>query len=276
NRPVPRQPVRAAHLVRGGVPGHPAHHQAAGRARRAQLGGAVRAPGPRPGAGDRPDRFRQDHDAGIDARPGEPQPGVAHRDDRGPDRVPAPAQAQPGQPAGGRHRHRVLPAGAQARAAPGPGHHPGRRASRPGDHRDRPDGGGDRSPGAGDPAHAERHPDDRPDHRHLPPAPAVADPRPAGRRSAGGGDAGPGATGRRPGTGGGLRDPHRHAGHPQPHPGGQVAPDPVVHAGRRQRGHARLRSAPGRTGPRGPRVAAPGPRGLPLAGRTQATDRTGV
>ena len=86
-----------------------------------------------------------------------------------------------------------LRAGAQARAAPGPGHHPGRRAARPGDHRDRADRRGDRSPGAGHPAHAERHPDHRPRHRHLPAAPAAADPRPARGQPAGRGHPGPGA-----------------------------------------------------------------------------------
>ena len=60
-----------------------------------------------------------------------------HRHDRGPDRVPAPAQAVPGQPARGRRRHRRLRRGAQARAAAGPRHHPGRRAARPRDGVDR-------------------------------------------------------------------------------------------------------------------------------------------
>ncbi len=106
----------------------------------------------------------------------------AHHHHRGPDRVPAPAQAQRGEPARGGRGHRVVRHRAQARAAAGPGHHPGRRAARPGDHVDRADRGRDRSPGAGDPAHAERRADHRPRHRHLPAAPAAADPRPAGGR----------------------------------------------------------------------------------------------
>ena len=46
---------------------------------------------------------------------------------------PARSQALPGQSARSRHRHVVIRSGAQARAAAGPGHHPGRRDARLGD-----------------------------------------------------------------------------------------------------------------------------------------------
>ena len=57
---------------------------------------------------------------------------------------------------------------AQARAAPGPRHHPGRRDARPGDDLGGPDRRRDRPPRLRDPAHAGRRADDRPHHRRLP------------------------------------------------------------------------------------------------------------
>ena len=61
-------------------------------------------PAPWPRAGDRPDRFGQDHHPRLAARPRQPHPLGPHRHHRGPDRVPARAQAVPGQPARGRSR----------------------------------------------------------------------------------------------------------------------------------------------------------------------------
>ena len=92
--------------------------------------------------------------------------------------------------------------GAQARAAPGPRHHPGRRAARPGDH--------SIALTAAETGHlvlatlhtqsAAQTIDRR--HRHLPAAPAAADPRPAVDRAAGRGHPGAGAARRRQGPDG--------------------------------------------------------------------------
>ncbi len=57
---------------------------------------------------------------------------------------------------------------AQARAAPGPGHHPGRRDARPGDHLRGADRRRDRPPGVRHAAHPGRRADDRPHHRRVP------------------------------------------------------------------------------------------------------------
>ena len=73
----------------------------------------------------RPVRASRRRSPSLD-RPGQPHPARPHHDRRGPDRVPAPAQAVPGQPARGRRGHALLRQRAQARAAPGPRHHPGR------------------------------------------------------------------------------------------------------------------------------------------------------
>ena len=61
----------------------------------------------------------------------------------------------PGQPARGRRGHPRLPGRAQARAAPGPRHHPGRRDARPRDDLGRADRRRDRPPGLRHPAHAD-------------------------------------------------------------------------------------------------------------------------
>ena len=65
---------------------------------------------------------------GQPGRPGEPRAVRPHHDRGGPDRVPPRPQAVPGQPARGRRGHQVLRQRPQARPAPGPRHHPGRRA----------------------------------------------------------------------------------------------------------------------------------------------------
>ena len=166
--PVPGQRVCPARLVLGRVPGDPARHQAPGGAGGTGRGGPVRPAAPRSGPGDRTHRIGQDHHPRRTRGPRQPHPSRAHRDHRGPHRVPPRTPVQPGEPAGGRRRHRVVPDRAQARPAPGPGHHPGRRAARPGDDRDGADGGGDRTPGPGDAAHAERGADDRPDRGYFP------------------------------------------------------------------------------------------------------------
>ena len=109
-----------------------------------------------PGAGDRPHRFRQVDDAGGDHRHGQPQPARPHHDGRGPRSSSCTSTAVPGQPARGRAGHPQLPHGAQARAAPGPGRHPRRRAPRPGDDLGGPDRGRDRPPRLRDAAHPVR------------------------------------------------------------------------------------------------------------------------
>ena len=58
----------------------------------------------------------------------------------------------------------------QARAAPGPGHHPGRRDARPGDDPGGADRRRDRPPRLRHAAHPGRRADDRPRHRRLPAA----------------------------------------------------------------------------------------------------------
>ena len=141
------------------------------------------------------------------------------------------ARQERGEPARGRLRHRRLLGGVEARAASGPRHHPGRRAPGPGDHVGRGDRGRDRPPGAGHPAHPVGRPDRRPADRHLPAAPAAADPGPAGQLPAGRGHPVAGSAQGRHGPDHRLRDHDRQLGHPQPGPRGQGAPDPVVPAG---------------------------------------------
>jgi hypothetical protein len=85
-----------------------------------------------------------------------------------PPQVPPQPQALPGQPARGRRGHQVVRQRPQARPAPGPRHHPGRRAARPRDDLDRPDRGRDRPPGVRHPPHPGRAPDGRPGDRRVP------------------------------------------------------------------------------------------------------------
>ena len=132
-----------------------------------------------------PDRLRQVDHTGRPDRPGQPHAPRPHHDGRGPDRVPAPAQGLPGQPARGRRGHPLLRGGAQARAAAGPGHHPGRRDAGPGDDLGRPDGRRDRSPRLRHPAHPGRRADDRPGDRRLPGRAAGAGAHHARRRDPG-------------------------------------------------------------------------------------------
>ena len=76
-----------------------------------------------------------------------------------------------------------------------------------------------------------RGPDDRPPHRHLPAAPAAADPGPAGRPALQG-VVTQALAPRADGSGRTvvMRDHVGDAGDPQPDPRGQDPPDPVVHA----------------------------------------------
>ena len=126
--PVPGQRLPAARRARCGLPHHPLRDQEARGPRRPAVGGELR------------DRCR----AASSSSPGPTGSGKSttlaalvdlanrtrtrpHHDRRGPDRVPAPAPEVPGQPARGGGGHLVLRQRAQARAAPGPRHHPGRR-----------------------------------------------------------------------------------------------------------------------------------------------------
>ena len=122
------------------------------------------------------DRLRQDDVARVDARPHQPHATPAHRHDRGSDRDPAPRPRLHRQPARGRPRHGELRAGAAARAAPGPGRDPDRRAPRHRDRSHRSAGGRIRPPRLLDAPHDRRGRDDRPHDRVLPAREAAADP----------------------------------------------------------------------------------------------------
>jgi twitching motility protein PilT len=83
------------------------------------------------GARDRPGhrhyREREVHYTGLDDRPGQPLDAQTRSHHRGPHRVPAQGPQEHRQPARGRYGHRLLLAGAEARAAARPGHNPHRR-----------------------------------------------------------------------------------------------------------------------------------------------------
>ena len=111
-------------------------------------------------------------------------PRVPHRHDRGPDRGPALRQAGDGQPARGAGRHRGLRHGAARRDAPGPRHHPRRRDARPRDGEGRARRRRDRPLRHVDAAHHRRRRDRQPHHRLLPAARAEAGAPRAGRRAA--------------------------------------------------------------------------------------------
>ncbi len=183
----------------------PAAYPEPGRSGPACQHRAICPPAARPGPGHRPDRLGQDDDARQPARRGQPHPQRPHHDHRGPHRVPPRARPLRRQPARGRLGHRGLRDRPAARAAPGPGRHPRRRAARPGDHLGGGHRGRNRPPRPRDAAHAVGGADDRPAHRHLPAAPAAADPRPARELPAGCRDAGARAHGGRLGPHGDLR-----------------------------------------------------------------------
>ncbi len=101
-RPVPLQRVPAA----GNDRARPARHSDADPVHRG-FGAAAGPPqdrrrGARPGARDRHDRKRQEHDARGDDRLHQPPPLRPRDDGRGPDRVPPPRPPVDHQPAGGR------------------------------------------------------------------------------------------------------------------------------------------------------------------------------
>ena len=121
------------------------------------------------------DRLRQDQHARGHGRPHQRLAEPAHRHDRGPDRGPPPGHQLHRQPARGRPRHRVVRAGAAARAAPGPRRDPDRRAPRRRDGADGAAGRGVRPPRLLDDAHDRRRRDGRPARRVLPAAQAAAD-----------------------------------------------------------------------------------------------------
>ena len=150
----------------------------AGRDSRARRGAS------RPRARDRRNRLGQDDDARRDDRLHQPRATVAHRHDRGPDRDPAPGSPVDRQPARDRARHRELRPGAPARASPGSGHDPDRRAARRRDGADRAAGGRVGPPRLLDAPHGRRSRDDRPHDRVLPRGQADADPVDHGRRPA--------------------------------------------------------------------------------------------
>ena len=112
---------------------------------------------PRARARDRADRLGQVDDPRGAHRPRQPHARRPHRDGRGPDRVPAHATSSSliNQREVGHDTHSFAD-GAQARAAPGPGRHPRRRAARPRDHLGRAHRRRDRSPRLRDAAHAGR------------------------------------------------------------------------------------------------------------------------
>ena len=179
--PVPGQPLQPARLLRRGVPGHPARHQAAGRARRARSRwpGSPTCPAAWCWSPARPVRARRPRWPSLLDLANRTRAG-AHRHHRGPDRVPAPAQALPGQPARGRRRHRRPSRTALKHALRQDpdiilvGELRDLETTVDRAHRRR-----DRPPRARHAAHAERRADHRPHHRHLPAAPAAADPGPA-------------------------------------------------------------------------------------------------
>jgi len=205
----------------------PHKHQAAERAGRAGVGGPVREPPSRPGTGHRPDRLGQDpprwaalldlanrsrsaHIVTIE----DPNRSFLHPHRRslvkpGARWAPTPRSFSAALKHALRQDPDIIMVGEPARTW---------RPPRP------------RSTAAetghlvpGHPAHAERRADDRPDHRHLPAAPAAADPRAAVHRVAGGSWT-PGA------VRAGRTAPGRTIiteilsatpGHPEPDPGGQ-------------------------------------------------------
>ena len=149
-----------------------------------------------------PDRLGQEHHAGGDDRQDQQGDEGPHHHGGRPDRVHPPPPAVHRQPARGRHRHQQLRGGAQVRAAPGPRRRADRRNARSGDDAGGPDDRRDGPPGVRHPAHQLGGRDHQPHHRHLPVAPAVADPRAAGLRARGRDHADPAAEG----EGAGPRD----------------------------------------------------------------------
>ena len=154
--PLPLQRVPAARHGRPGPARDPDPDQDHRRARAAAGAQEDRLGRARPGARDRHDRQRQEHDARRDDRLHQLDPRGAHHDGRGPDRIPAPRPPLDRQPARGLGRHAVVLARAAQRAAPGPRRHPGRRDARLRDGRDGAARGRNGPPRVLDAAHARR------------------------------------------------------------------------------------------------------------------------
>src|SRR5574337_857575 len=266
---VPGQRVQPEPRRRRGLPHHPEQDPDARAARHAEdLRRAVAAPA-RAGAGDRPHRLGQEHDAGGDGQPPQRERVRPRADGRGPDRVRPREQEVPGQPARGRTAHAVVRERAALGAARGPGRDPGRRDARPGDDPPRAHRRRDRPPRLRHAAHLERGQDGRPHRRRLP----------GGREGDGARDA-VGIADRgdladavqdqgRVGAGRGARDHDRHPGDPQPDPREQGRADVLGDPDRAEPGHADARPEPRRPGAaqrrRGRRSARQGalPRELP-------------
>ena len=165
---VPRQrPLPARHgrdLV-------PRHSQPGAHGRRpapaADRQGAD-VPAPRAGAGHRPHRLGQEHHAGRHDRADQLAVQQAHHHAGRPGRVPSREQEMHDRAARTRRRLPELRLGPAARAASGPGHHPGRRNARPGDDQLRHHRRRNRPPGVQHAAHDQRAADHRAYHRHLP------------------------------------------------------------------------------------------------------------
>ncbi len=135
--------------------------------------------------GHRPDRQRQDDDAGHDDRPHQHHPQGPHPDHRGPDRVPPRPQEVHRQPARGRRGRAELHRGPAPRAARGAGRHPRGRNARPGEHAPGHQRLRDRPPRPLHRPHPERPEHRRAHHRRVPAQPAGPDTRPACQQPAG-------------------------------------------------------------------------------------------
>ena len=167
-RPLPRQLLLPARLGQRRLQARPAGDPAPRLAR-----GAADPPRADPETArlrprHRPDRLRQEHDPGGDARRDQQRTTGPHPHDRGSDRVPARAQKIDRQPARGRRRRSRLRPRPPRRPPRGPRRDPGRRDARPRDDGDSPDRRRDRAPRLRDPAHPVDLADGRPDHRRLP------------------------------------------------------------------------------------------------------------
>ena len=102
---LPLQRLQPARRRRRGLPADPRADQVVRGARAAGGDRHAGRAAARPGAGDRPDRQRQVHDAGRDDRQDQLRAPRAHPHDRRSDRVHPPAQGLHRQPARGAQRH---------------------------------------------------------------------------------------------------------------------------------------------------------------------------
>src|SRR5690606_9704016 len=146
----------------------------------------------------------------------------------------------------GRGGHTELLGRAQIRAAPGSGHHPGRRDAGPRDHLGGPDHRRDRPPRVRDAAHQLGRGVHQPHHRRLPFPPAGAGAGAAGVRAGRRRDADPHPQGEGQGTHRRGRDHDVHARDSRRHPRREDPSDLLAHAGGQEARHAdHERCAPG-------------------------------